>query len=80
MFYWIRIKGLHNLQGAEDFSNFLRVVELKKIKYTVDTFYKSFKGLGGFQNFKKLIFFCLFNDTICLQYSLLYGAGIDDSM
>ena len=39
-----------------------------------------FKGLSGFQNFKKSIFFCLFNNTICLEYSLLYGAGIDDSM
>ena len=25
-------------------------------------------------------FFFLFNDTIGLEYSLLYGAGIDDSM
>ena len=33
-----------------------------------------------FQNFKKSIFFCLFNNTICLEYSLLYGARIDDSM
>ena len=38
------------------------------------------KGLGGFKNFKKSIFFCLFNNTVCLEYSLLYGAGIDDSM
>ena len=38
------------------------------------------KGLGGFQNFKKSIFFRLFNNTICLEYSLLYGAGIDESM
>ena len=39
-----------------------------------------FKGLGGFHNFNKSIFFCLFNNTICLEYSLLYGAGIDDSV
>ena len=38
------------------------------------------KGLGGFQNFKKSTFFCLFNSTIWLEYSLLYGAGIDDAM
>ena len=38
------------------------------------------KGLGGVQNFKKSIFFCLFNNTICLEYFLLYGAGMDDSV
>ena len=38
------------------------------------------KGLGGIQSFKKSIFFYLFNNTVCLEYSLLYGAGIDDSM
>ena len=38
------------------------------------------KELGGFRNFKKSIFFCLFDNTICLEYSLLYGAGIGDSM
>ena len=38
----------------------------------------AFKGLGGFQNLKKSIFFCLFNNT--LYGILLYGAGIDDSL
>ena len=38
------------------------------------------KGLGRFRNFKKSIFLCLFNNTICLEYSLLHGAGIDNSM
>ena len=40
----------------------------------------AFEGLGGFQNFKKSIFFCLFNNTICLEYFSLYDTGIDDSM
>ena len=54
-------------------------------KLALDRF--NIKGLGGFQNFKKSIFFCLFNNTICLEYSptilkrsLLYGAGIDNSI
>ena len=38
------------------------------------------RGWVGFKISKKQFFFCLFNNTICLEYSLLYGAGIDDSM
>ena len=31
------------------------------------------KGLGGFQNFKKSIFFFrLFNNTICLEYCTIW--------
>ena len=33
----------------------------------------------GYKIWKKTIFFCLFNNKICLKYSLLYGAGIDIS-
>ena len=38
------------------------------------------KFKGWVSKFQKIIFFCSFNNTICLEYSLLYGAGIDDAM